>query len=258
MNCNDDWIDALNYSIQSVEDVKKKAIENWFNSHTPPYNPYLNHNFGTDMRLLERKNCRCVPFDFNMVDEITYENGNISFHYGVGKMNLENLSRLKRYLESKDLNVCGVFNETVFGVKVIRIVFRDCFQVNEGNLSHVLQVSEDDVHHVTGDVFYVKLSALAKHYNDCGKLEIAPPFKLTNVTFKRSNLKAIKRQLACELGICDLSFDVDIWDDCLMIKSDGSYLANLTRMDIARALDINDGYVHCIDRNKWYYILKWD
>lgn len=253
MNCYDDRLDKAH-----------GAIRDWLDKYRPSYNPYpsiINYNLGSDMRLLfgdckpiGKKNAKCI--DFNRVDEITYENGGITVHYGFGRMNIKNLKRLKKYLESKNLTVCGVWNETVFGVNVIRIVFEDCSHVNEGNLAHVLQVSEKNVHDVTGDMFYVMTSALCKHINDVGVLEIEKPFDLMDYEFKKqfSTLNPI----LCQLRKNGIRIDtIDIWEDYLMIKSDCPRGA-LTMQSIRKALNIGETTeVICIQGNRWYAVVRW-
>ena len=231
----------------------KKDIWEWIGKCTIPYEVY--RNFPRPNHI----NARCVPplaINPMLLKEISYENGTMTLHYEVGRMNYENLRRLKEYLESKDLTVCSVCNERVFGISVIRIVVEPCQNVNTGNLSHVLHVSQDNVHDVTGDVFYVVTSALNKHLNDDGCLEIEKEFDLRDYEFNQqfSTLNPIR----CQLRKNGITVDtVDIWDDYLMIKSD-CINHSLTTHTIAKALNINGITVRRVVANELYAVEKWE
>lgn len=261
MNCGDDWIDPLTYSmlgnpvfVGKEKDDCGLAVQKWFEKNPLAYRHYSS-TFGEKPELV-RKNARCIVTPY-LLNEVTIDgNGNVTLNYEVGKMNFDNLKRLKEYLESKDITVCNVCNERVFGVSVIRIVVEPCQNVNTGNLSHVLHISPGNVHDVTGDVFYVVTSALNKHLNDDGCLEIEKEFDLRDYKFKKqySTLNPIWCQLR-KNGI--MAYTVDIWDDYLMIKSDCRH-HSLTVRNIAKALNINDIKVRKVVTNKLYVVEKWE
>lgn len=256
MNYCDDWFDSY-FTLGNPVFVGKEnddcglAVQKWFEKNPPAYRHYSS--------IFGRKNARCVPpwsINADLINEITCENGTMTLLFEVGRMNYENLRRLKEYLESKDITVCSVCNERVFGVSVIRIVVEPCQNVNTGNLSHVLHISPGNVHDVTGDVFYVVTSALNKHLNDCGELEIEKPFNLADYAFKQefSTLNPIR----CQLRKNGIRIDtIDIWDDYLMIKSDCPR-GTLTMQSIRKALNIDETEaVICIQGNRWYAVKRW-
>lgn len=171
-------------------------------------------------------------------------------------MNFDNLKRLRKYLESKDIEVFSVWNEEVLGVKVIKIIVESCQNVNEGNLAHVLHIPKSAVHEVTGKIFYVRTTSLCKHINHDGVLEFEKPFDLMDYEFKKqfSTLNPIR----CQLRKNGITVDtVDIWEDYLMIKSDCSF-GTLDSQHIRKALNIGKKTaVHCVEAQKCYAVERW-
>lgn len=263
MNCSDDWIDPLTYSMlgNPVFVGKKKddcglAVQKWFEKNPLAYRHYSS-TFGRKPELV-RKNARCIVTP-HLLNGVTIDgNGNLTLNYEVGKMNVDNLKRLRKYLESKSYCVCGICNDEFFQLPVIRIVFETSANCGVKELARDLKIPEPTIQDITGDMVFIQTSALCRHLNDDGVLEFEKPFNLKELPFqqKYQTLSTIGNQLQKELELSE-PLQIDIWDNYLMIKT-GRYNYRLTRSKIANALNIPESKVKQIVANKWYYIKRWD
>lgn len=249
MNCNDDWIDSLNYSIESLNNFKKE-MGNWLDKNRPAYK-YYSSTFG-------RKNARCVPplaINPELIKEISYENGNITFNCEVGEMNSDNLFRLASYLRDNGYDIIDVTNSMIFALSVVRIRFwvPDCTLA--AKLPEVLNIDARDMFVANEGLVFIKTRAFFKYYNDDGQLQLKQ-FDLMDYEFEQRFTTL--NPISCRLREHGIKVDVvDIWDDFLMIKCNQDN-TDLCMRAIKKALNMpEDKKVYPLIPHKVYAVDRW-